>query len=318
MSYFDYDTTFAGQPDWRLAQPPDGSAFQAFQSLATERGFRASMPLQPAPGPRRWRLMPLIHVVAHDGTGDFTTITQAVGAAQAGDVILVRAGTYDESVSVGRDVTISGEGDRAGVVIQPSSGSSSFSLGASGATLSNLTLRGSFAGVTMDGGGPTLEDLSFDNAGMPAGAERDGSAVLVSGGARALIRDNTITGGSIGILVTDGKAVLKGNDISGTSVAGIQVDAGAPRLSQNAVHDNQGSGVAVLDGSASLSGNAITANANGLVLGGGATLTLSGNAICDNATNVQVLDGAAMPVLDGNEVCPDPAAEGAAVDEPAG
>ena len=155
MSYFDYDTTFAGQPDWRLAQPPDGTAFQAYQSLATQRGFRASMPPRPAPGPRRWRLMPLIHVVAQDGTGDFATITEAVGAARAGDVILIRAGTYDESVSVGRDVTISGDGDRAGVVVQPSTGSPSFSLGTSGATLSNLTLRGPFADVTIDGGNPT-------------------------------------------------------------------------------------------------------------------------------------------------------------------
>ena len=309
MSYFDYDTTFAGQPDWRLVQPPEGTAFQAYQSLATQRAFRASMPPRPAPGPRRWRLMPLIHVVAQDGTGDFTTITEAVGAARAGDVILVRAGIYDESVSVGRDVTISGDGDRAGVVVQPSTGALSFALGSSGATLANLTLRGTFAGVTIDGGAPTLEGLSFDIVGVPEGTAPRPYAVLVSGGARALIRDNTIAGGSIGILLADSATLLKGNDISGTSVAGIQVDAGAPRLSRNAVHDNQGSGVAILGGSASLSGNTVSANANGLVLGGGATPTLSGNAICGNATNMQVLDGGAMPVLDGNEVCPDPEAE---------
>jgi len=246
----------------------------AYRSLATQRVFRASMPPRPEPGPRRWRLMPLIHVVAQDGTGDFATITEAIRAARAGDVILIRAGTYDESVSVGRDVTISGDGDRAG--------------------------------VTIDGGSPTLEGPSFDMVGVPEGAEPRPYAVLVSGGARALIRGNTITGGSTGILLADSAAVLEGNDVSGTSTAGIQVDAGAPRLSRNAVHDNQGSGAAILGGSASLSGNTIAANTTGLVLGASATPTLNGNRICDNATNVQILDGGAMPVLTGNEVCPDP------------
>ena len=309
MSYFDYDTTFAGQPDWRLVQPPDGTAFQAYQSLATQRVFRASMPPRPAPGPRRWRLMPLIHVVAQDGTGDFATITEAVRAARARDVILIRAGTYDESVSVGRDVMISGDGDRAGVVVQPSTGSPSFALGTTKATLANLTLRGTFAGVTIDGGAPTLDGLSFDMMGVPEGAEPRAYAVLVSGGASALIRGNTITGGSTGILIADSAAVLEGNDVSGTSTAGIQIDAGAPRLSRNAIHDNQGSGVAILGGSATLLGNTIAANATGLVLGASATPTLSGNSICANATNVHVLDGGQLPILTGNEVCPDPAAE---------
>jgi parallel beta-helix repeat protein len=65
--------------------------------------------------------------------------------------------------------------------------------------------------------------------------------------------------------------------------------------------------VAILGGSADLSGNTITANTTGLLLGASATPTLSGNSICANATNVHVLDMGEMPVLTGNEVCPDPA-----------
>jgi hypothetical protein len=42
MVYFDYDMTFAAQPDWRLIQPADGSAFRAYQALAADAGFRAS------------------------------------------------------------------------------------------------------------------------------------------------------------------------------------------------------------------------------------------------------------------------------------
>ena len=40
--YFDYDMTFAGQPDWRLAQPPDGPALAAYQARAADPAFQAS------------------------------------------------------------------------------------------------------------------------------------------------------------------------------------------------------------------------------------------------------------------------------------
>ena len=93
MVYFDYDMTFAGQPDWRLVQPGDGSAFRAYQALATDPEFRASMPPRPKPGAGRWRLMPtakqvaddaITHIVAQDGSGEYATIGAALAAAGDG------------------------------------------------------------------------------------------------------------------------------------------------------------------------------------------------------------------------------------------
>jgi beta-mannanase len=40
--YFDYDTRFVGQPDWRLAKPANGSALHAYRSIAGQKRFRAS------------------------------------------------------------------------------------------------------------------------------------------------------------------------------------------------------------------------------------------------------------------------------------
>jgi hypothetical protein len=44
MVYFDYDTTPVGQPDWRLALPPDGAAMTAYRSVANKAIFQASIP----------------------------------------------------------------------------------------------------------------------------------------------------------------------------------------------------------------------------------------------------------------------------------
>ena len=53
------------------------------------------------------------------GGGDFATIGEAVAAARDGDTILVAPGTYDESVTVTKDITIRGDGDRATGSDQP-------------------------------------------------------------------------------------------------------------------------------------------------------------------------------------------------------
>jgi beta-mannanase len=46
MVYLDYDTSVitAGQPDWRLIMPADGSALAAYRSVASKPVFRASFP----------------------------------------------------------------------------------------------------------------------------------------------------------------------------------------------------------------------------------------------------------------------------------
>jgi beta-mannanase len=46
MVYLDYNTAAVtlGQPDWRLVMPEDGSAFRAYQTVASQKLFRASIP----------------------------------------------------------------------------------------------------------------------------------------------------------------------------------------------------------------------------------------------------------------------------------
>jgi hypothetical protein len=57
--------------------------------------------------------------VAPDGSGDHATISAAIGAASAGGTILISPGTYVEHLEIDKDLTLSGQGDRADVVIEP-------------------------------------------------------------------------------------------------------------------------------------------------------------------------------------------------------
>jgi hypothetical protein len=78
------------------------------------------------------------------GSGDYTTIQAAINAANAGDVIHVAAGTYNERPSVNKSLTITGA-DEATVIIDAGAGASGtygFTVTANGVTISDLTLIG--------------------------------------------------------------------------------------------------------------------------------------------------------------------------------
>ena len=56
------------------------------------------------------------HIVAADGSGDYTTVSAAVAAASNGDTIFIRCGTYHETVIVNKYLHLVGE-SKQGVVL---------------------------------------------------------------------------------------------------------------------------------------------------------------------------------------------------------
>lgn len=80
------------------------------------------------------------HIVDQEGNGHYRTIMDAVNQAQSGYKIVVRPGTYRESLRISKPITISGEGDRNGVIIElPPHGAIKAD---GGVKLTNLTIQG--------------------------------------------------------------------------------------------------------------------------------------------------------------------------------
>jgi len=173
-------------------------------------------------------------VVDQSGGGDFTTISEAVAAAQDGDTVLLRPGTYVEAVIVDTDIELKGDGPVAEIVImapedgttapiiltEPSSEEDPYAilLRDTNATLSGLTFEGERSEVFASGGSPTLEHLRFIGAGFPfdgSSTSARGSSIVVNNGSTATVRDNTITsGGPIGVF--DGsEPLIERNTLSG-------------------------------------------------------------------------------------------------------
>ena len=190
-------------------------------------------------------------IVAEDGSGDFRTISEAVVEASDGDRILVRPGTYRESVSIDKTVTLQGEGGRDAVILafppdspgmeltdgregDPEDPLVTFSvptgirLAADDIVLSDMTVTGAYPGIAIavDAGTADLSDLSVALEAADADEDRDLAsdtriALIVAEGADADLRKSTLDadvtaleGGS----VTVEQSVLTGGDISGDRI----------------------------------------------------------------------------------------------------
>ncbi|MDD3622682.1 MAG: NosD domain-containing protein, partial [Methanofollis sp.] len=119
------------------------------------------------------------------------TIQGAVDAAAPGDVVLVPAGEYTESVRVDKNITLRGS---EGAVLN---GRIKITSSADGATVEHLTVNG-------------------DEGDMP---------IYLSGVSGCTVRDNTVTGGYSGIYLCSGSSdcLVSGNHVEDYSQNGISL-----------------------------------------------------------------------------------------------
>ena len=270
-------------------------------------------------------------VVDGSGGGDFTTLSEAVTAAQDGDHILVRPGTYVEAVVVDKDLTIAGDGDGPVVLTAPEDGPSresqpigavpyALSLEGSTTTVSGLTFRGERSALHVEGGTANLAGLAFEGVGrtntngewfewgtrfpeaiaMIRDAEvtladstfDGGGPIAAHGDTRPTIERNVLRNGpSIHVFLPAEGSVVRGNLITQGSVRGIAVLGGEHGL---LIEDNV---ISDMDGDGIVLGTELSDATNALV---------RGNEVSDSFTGINVAEGSSPTLADnvvsGNEL----------------
>ena len=247
--------------------------------------------VEPPRGPSA-KTEPPTHVVDPLHRGDYTTITEAIEAAQPGDRILVRPGRYEEGLVIGKPLEIIGDGDRDDITVQ-AVGKHALLFQTTMGRVSNLTLRqageGDWYGVDIAQGRLELEDCDISSESL--------ACVAIHGGADPRLRRNRVHDGKrSGVLVCEnGQGTLGDNDIFGNALAGVEIrEGGNPILRRNRIHDGKSGGVYVHEnGQGTLEDNGIFGNAlAGVHIKTGGNPTLHRNRINKNSYQaIYVHDG---------------------------
>ena len=211
------------------------------------------IPPTPTPGPRRLIVDASgsgdYRTIASAIRGDYRTIASAIRDARPQDTIVLRPGTYKESLTIDRDVRIVGEGGRSKVIVEGAPGQGAvFKFTAGSATLTGLTIRvvgtGTSTGaIAVTGGTPVIEDCDLTSSA--------GSAVYILGaGANPVIRNSTMRDSrDSGVYVYEqGQGIIELCLISGNANSGVSIKTGGnPTVRDSEIRNGKGPGVFVYE-----------------------------------------------------------------------
>jgi len=200
---------------------------------------------------------------ALNGDGDgaprtfFTTIRDAILAAEKGHRIVILPGVYNESLTVDKSITLCGYPGGTEQVVIRSAENVVVSSGAN-AVLRNLTLRqlgGKFNGILVHEGMLTVEHCDVSSAGLGCFAIRSAHAVL---------RHNRIHDSPQGGLVfcEGAEGLVEDNQIFGNGLQGIEIREGSkPIITRNRIYNSDQNGILIHSkGRGELRGNEICHN----------------------------------------------------------
>jgi parallel beta-helix repeat protein len=264
-------------------------------------------------------------VVAKDGSGTYTTITEAVAAAEDGDTIRVRPGTYHESVTITKDITLDGDGDEAeDVVIEVDAQSPTYAaywfgagpygivIDESDATVRDLTVRllEGAAAFTAKGGAPTIANVIADHVDE---VDSNGASVYLHGDAVATVKDSELDGwvfveeravatierNEVGRAIVvapasgggsfDVTATVRGNTARGIA-AGSRVTIERNRIEGPSDGAIEWRGIAIEATSDDwiVRENTVVGSAIGIRVGRGSVGSVEGNVLIDNGTGISL------------------------------
>ena len=163
---------------------------------------------------------------------DYSTIQAAVNASSPGDTILVGAGTYNETVTVGKNLSLIGAGSSNSIIDGRGLGPGVNITGAGGVTVSGFTIRNAdivSSGVIV----AFSDDVTITDNIIRASSQSNGTYIV--GSNAVTVQNNNITANVWGIAVQGGF----GNTIRANNVTGNSVGIGVFSSQGNKITDNQ-------------------------------------------------------------------------------
>jgi parallel beta-helix repeat protein len=202
---------------------------------------------------------------------NYSSIQVAVNAAQPGDTIYVRNGTYYESVDMNKAVTLVGVGfpKVLGNITVGMWGYPNFRVGANNVTVSGFAIRNS--GREEFDCAIALHSACFCNISGNRIYNSTGSISTDTGCNYNIFGNNTIENSGSGIVCDGAWNYIYGNKITNNGVAILVAGGGSNTLVNNTILNNQ-CGITLWVNGNTFRGNNMTGNVYGFDLDGGSYL----------------------------------------------
>jgi hypothetical protein len=183
------------------------------------------------------------------------SIQRALDNAKPGEIVCVRAGTYQEGLTINKPITLRGEGQGRVIIVGSISVANAVNV-----TLQGFTLQGGRGLVVVNSSSVTLADLAVIGS-EAAGVMVNNSSVQVS---QSLISGNKLQGVLVAL---NSSAVLASTDITKNGGDGLAVSASKAEIRGNFITENQGCGVKAEGATLTGGSNVIRENAGGNLCG---------------------------------------------------
>lgn len=193
----------------------------------------------------------LSFIVAQNGSGQYTTLSEAICNAPAHAFLLVQEGIYKENLVLDRDITIVGNGAKERIILE-SMDNHCVLMQTNSATLRGLTLRcqasqenNHYSALAIPQGQLFIEDCDISSNSLAC-------ITIQNVVANATIRYCTIhDGASHGITIfNNGQGTLEYSDILQNGESGITVTAGGNAIVKHCtIHHNRGDGLVISNNS---------------------------------------------------------------------
>ena len=165
------------------------------------------------------------------GGGEFTSIQDAINAANESDIIYVSSGTYTENIIINKSVSVTGEGSSSTLI--SGSGTDTIKVVSNNVTISGFTIKNtassSYACIQLD----TVMNCKIKDII----AQDGGNIIYIIGSDNNIIENNTIEYGNIGIFFSPNSDnnIVKNNYIQNNNAYGISL---SNVTSNNAIYQN--------------------------------------------------------------------------------
>jgi len=226
---------------------------------------------------------------------DYATIGWAVGNATAGDTVYVRSGTYNESVSIDKPLSLIGEDMSSTIIVGGHEGLRgggyyTIGVGADNVTVSGFTITSYhfyrrlyyFYGVGIGGNNCNITGNIIENCREGIVSSASVHSVTIS---KNIIRDTTAGEGIMFIFAAPHHITITDNTITNTTY-GIDVQGGYSCVISGNNVINNGGGIGIRCSDSTITGNNVTSNTGEGINIEGSNNTVSGNYVADNRVGV--------------------------------